>query len=215
MKEVGATEGRTVLFVSHNMTAIKNLCPKAMYLKNGLIQSIGDTDTVMNEYLSHNNNSSLKQFFDNPESAPGNEFVKMKRMEVVPQFVNLNEPITIHTPINIEFEFWNYREDVPINLSLVLNTLQSECVFNVYTASIKLSKGLHKGVCEIPANLLNDGAYSISMMVVGEKSYSIFYFEDVVGFEVIEKREGSNWHGKHPGLVRPSLNFSLNKEGDK
>jgi hypothetical protein len=52
-------------------------------------------------------------------------------------------------------------------------------------------------------------------MVVGEKSYSIFYFEDVVGFEVIEKREGSNWHGKHPGLVRPSLNFSLNKEGDK
>ena len=209
MKDVSVNEGRTVLFVSHNMTAIKNLCPVCIYLKNGNIHSMGETEQVMNQYLSHNTNSSLRQFFDDPVTAPGNEKIKMKRIEVVPKLVTADDPITIHTAINVEFEFWNYIEDVPINLSLHLYTMQSECVFNVGTASIKLSKGIHKGVCEIPGNLLNDGIYSVSMMVVGEASYMIYNFEDAVSFEVAEKRKGSNWHGKHLGFVRPQLNFSL------
>ena len=40
-----AGEGRTVLFVSHNMQAIKNLCTKSVYLVDGKINSIGDTET--------------------------------------------------------------------------------------------------------------------------------------------------------------------------
>ena len=209
MKDISNKEGRTVLFVSHNMTAIKNLCPACIYLKNGSIHSMGETEQIMNQYLSHNTSSSLTQFYDDPFIAPGNEKIKMKRIEVVPKLATTDEPITIHTAINIEFEFWNYIEEIPINLSLHLFTMQSECVFNVGTSSVKLSKGIHKAVCEIPGNLLNDGIYSVSMMVVGEASYMIYNFEDAVSFEVAEKRKGSNWHGKHPGFVRPQLNFSL------
>ena len=47
------------------------------------------------------------------------------------------------------------------------------------------------------------------MMVVAERSYGLFNFEEMVSFEVTEKREGSNWHGKHPGFVRPNLTFTL------
>src|ERR1035437_143600 len=50
MKDV-STEGRTVLFVSHNMAAIQNLCDKAMYLKNGQVQMIGEADRVISTYL--------------------------------------------------------------------------------------------------------------------------------------------------------------------
>ena len=56
---------------------------------------------------------------------------------------------------------------------------------------------------------LNDGVYTILMMIVGRCSYSIYNFEEVVSFEVAENRQGSNWHGKHPGFVSPQLNFSL------
>jgi lipopolysaccharide transport system ATP-binding protein len=209
MKDVSKMDGRTVLFVSHNLTAIKNLCSKSVFMNNGFIKMIGNTEEVMNSYLSHDVNSSMLQYFTDPSEAPGNDKVKMKRIEVVPKLTDINDPITIFTPIDIEFEFWNFVEDIPINLSLHLFSNHAECVFNVGSPSLKLAKGLHKGKCEIPANLLNDGIYSISMMVVGEASYSIFYFEDVVNFEVTEKREGSNWHGKHPGFVRPQLNFSL------
>ncbi|RYD82614.1 MAG: ABC transporter ATP-binding protein [Sphingobacteriales bacterium] len=209
MKDVSTQEGRTVMFVSHNMTAIKNLCPSCIFMNNGAISSIGETEEVMNKYLSHHTNSSLKQYCDDPEVAPGNDKVKMKRIEVIPAFNNIDGPITIYTPINIEFEFWNYTENIAINLSMHLYTINGECVFNVGSPAMKLSKGLHKGVCEIPANLLNDGVYTISMMVVGEGSYALYNFEDTVGFEVVEKRTGSNWHGKHPGFIRPQLTFTL------
>lgn len=207
MKDVSNKDGRTVLFVSHNMTAIKNLCKKAVFMDNGYVKMIGNTGEVMNCYLSHDSNSCMRQSFEEPGVAPGNDKVKMKRIEVIPKLVNINEPITIHTAIDVEFEFWNYIDDININLSLHLYTINNECVFNVGTPSVKLPKGLNKGVCEIPANLLNDGIFSISMMVVAEAAYSLYYFEDAVSFEVTEKREGSNWHGKHLGFVRPDLKF--------
>jgi lipopolysaccharide transport system ATP-binding protein len=94
-------------------------------------------------------------------------------------------------------------------LSLVLNTIADECVFNVGTPAHYLSKGLHKGLCHIPANLLNDGIYKISMMIVGGKSYSIYYYQDILNFEVNENRESSGWHGKWIGIVRPKLDFTL------
>lgn len=209
MKDVSNKEGRTVLLVSHNMTAIKNLCPQTICMRNGMVSMMGDTDHVMNLYLSHDKNSSLKQSFEEPGIAPGNELVKMKRIEIVPKLANIDEPITVHTAIDIEFEFWNYTEDIPINLSMHLYTINGECIFNVGTESKKLSNGLHKSTCEIPANLLNDGIYSISMMIVGESSYAIYNFEEAVNFEVTENRAGSTWHGKWPGLVRPKLRFTL------
>jgi len=94
-------------------------------------------------------------------------------------------------------------------LSLVLNTITDECVFNVGTEVKYLKEGLHKGICHIPGNLLNDGIYKISMMIVGERSYSIFYYEDSISFEVIENRQISGWHGKWIGFVRPKLEFEL------
>jgi lipopolysaccharide transport system ATP-binding protein len=208
MKDVSKQEGRTVLFVSHNMNAIKNLCNSIIHMQNGLMIEKGITETVINKYLSHNMNSSMLQSY-NSDVAPGNEFVKMKRIEVCPLLKNPLDPITVHTPINIEFEFWNFVDDKEINLSLHLFTISQECVFNVGSGVKFLSKGLHKSVCNIPANLLNDGLYTISLMVVAERSYPLYNFEDAVSFEVNENRGTSGWHGKWPGYVRPNLNFTF------
>lgn len=210
MKEASNKEGRTVLFVSHNMKAIKNICKSAIYMSNGSINQEGPTDEVINYYLSHNNrDTGVRQFFETPGEAPGNQNVKMRRIEVCPLLENATDPITIKTAINIEFDFWNFVEDKEINLSLVLNTIMDECVFNVATEAKYLKAGLHKGICHIPANLLNDGVYKISMMIVGEGSYSVFYFEDAVNFEISENRRASAWHGNWIGMVRPALQFTL------
>jgi lipopolysaccharide transport system ATP-binding protein len=147
--------------------------------------------------------------YPNIQEAPGNEFVRMKRMEICPIYQNGKEVIDIFTPINIEFEFWNKVTDREVNLSMVLFSSNQECVFTVTTEAEFLKEGLYKGVCQIPAPLLNDGVYTISMMVVAERSYALYYFEHQVIFEVKEKRRASNWHGKVPGIVRPKLNFDL------
>ena len=54
MDEVAQTEGRTVLFVSHNMSAIQSLCQKTILLENGKIKKTGNTDEVVAFYLGHN-----------------------------------------------------------------------------------------------------------------------------------------------------------------
>ena len=54
MDEISKTQGRTILFVSHNMTAIRQLCNKGMLLQQGRLISIGDTDTAISQYLNRN-----------------------------------------------------------------------------------------------------------------------------------------------------------------
>jgi lipopolysaccharide transport system ATP-binding protein len=209
MKDVSVNDGRTVLFVSHNMTAIKNLCNTVLYMQYGSVWEYGPTAATINTYLSHNINSSLRQVFLEPAQAPGNDLVKLKRIEVCPVQKNNSDPILVHTDIDIEFEFWNYVEGKEINLTLHLYTIAQECIFSVGSPAQYLKSGIRKGVCRIPGNLLNDGIYTVSMMVVAERSYAVFNFENAVSFEVNENRDASGWHGKWPGFIRPVLDFKL------
>jgi lipopolysaccharide transport system ATP-binding protein len=209
MQDVSEKAGRTVLFVSHNMVAVKNLCRQAVLLNQGRVKGTGPVEDIINLYLNDSTTNGMAQTFDNPESAPGNESVRIKRFAARPILASPLDPVTVETPIDIEFEFWNNVTDKVINLSLVLNTITGECVFNTGTEARLLSKGLHKGVCHIPGNLLNDGTYMVSMMIVGERSYSIFYYENSISFEVNENRDVSGWHGKWIGFVRPKLEFEL------
>ncbi len=212
MKDVSNNDGRTVLFVSHNMAAIKNLCKTVLYMQYGKVLQYGETEPVINNYLADNNDEGgMLQHYATPEEAPGNEKIKMRRIEVCPKLDNPNDPVTIFTPIDIEFEFWNFQTEVEVNLSMHLYTNTQECVFNVGTGARMLEKGLYKSVCHIPGHFLNDGVYTISMMVVGERSYALYNFENQVSFEVSEKRDVSGWHGKTPGIVRPNLKFTMEK----
>jgi lipopolysaccharide transport system ATP-binding protein len=211
MKDVSNKEGRTVLFVSHNMTAIKSLCNTVFHFSNGKIVDRGNASDIINKYLSHQANSSLLQAFGNPDQAPGNDKVRIKRIEICPQLDKALSPITVKTKINIEIEFWNFQDGLLINLTLFMNTLSGECVFANGTEARKLTKGLHKAVCIIPGDFLNDDIYCVSLMFVQNASNAIYFSENIVSFEVNENRLGSGWHGKWPGYIRPTLDFSFIK----
>ena len=208
MKEVSKDGGRTVLFVSHNMTAVKNLCDYSLIIEKGRSLNIGKTDLIINQYILNTGNKTLIKRFDKISEAPGNEHVSLKRIEIVHAESN-HGLITVGTPIDIEFEFWNYNDNLSINLSLHLNSIDDSCVFNVVSPVVKTTKGLYKGVCKIPGDFLNDGVFNISMMLVEELSHVIFNFENIISFEVTENRVISGWHGKWPGYVRPKLEFTL------
>jgi lipopolysaccharide transport system ATP-binding protein len=142
-------------------------------------------------------------------NAPGNDKVRVKSMRIIPIFDKADEPVTVKTPVDIEFEFWNYVDTVPINLSMHVYTPTEECVFNVGTESKILSKGVHKGTCKIPANFLNDGNFKITMMIVAEASYALYNFDKGLTLEIHEDRGATAWSGKWPGVVRPQMPFYL------
>lgn len=208
MKDVSSNQGRTVLFVSHNMTAIKNLCSRAIFLKQGQLVYSGTADEVVGYYQSREFKDSYEQEWEYAY-APGNDWVKVKSIKAIPKYVKGEDAITPDTPIDIAFEFWNETDDLSINLSMTLYNVSGDAVFNTLSPLVKMKKGLHKGVCYIPANLLNDGHYTINMLVVRDLELPLFKLENGVSFEVIENRAASGWHGKWPGFVRPLLEFTL------
>ena len=71
MKEVSNNQGRTVLFVSHNMNSINTLCNRCIYLENGEVKSIGETSKIVNEYLTDENNGKFSIEFKN--NNPGDD----------------------------------------------------------------------------------------------------------------------------------------------
>ncbi len=208
MKDVSANQGRTVLFVSHNMTAVKNLCTRAIFLKQGQLVESGTAEKVVSYYQSYEFKDSFEQHWEYAY-APGNDSVKAKSIRAVPKFKLGQDTITPNTPIDIEFEFWFEEEEGNINLSLVLNNVSGEPVFNVVSPTVKIKKGLHKGICHIPANLLNDDYYSISILAVRDQELPLYRWEQCISFEVVEDRANNKWHYKWVGYVRPKLEFTL------
>lgn len=202
MKDVSSS-GRTVLFVSHNATAIQGLCNKAAFLQKGNLVKYGEVGEVLHDYMASISRFQLSQNWENPEDAPGNDLVRVKNIEVLPELINGSKNIDVRTPLKISFEFWNMLETADLNLSVFLYNMTGECVFNVGSQSKTFSKGLIKGMLEIPGNFLNDGSYYISVMIVKDTSDPVFFMEDAISFDVADFREGTNWYGKWPGAIRP------------
>jgi len=207
MKDVSSS-GRTILFVSHNSTAIQGLCNKAAFLQKGNLVKYGEVGEVLHDYMTSISKFQLQQNWETPDNAPGNDQVRIKNIEVIPEFVNGSKNIDVRTPMKINIEFWNMLELAHLNLSIFLYNMTGECVFNVGSQAKTFSKGLITGILEIPANFLNDGSYYISAMIVKDTADPIYFMEDAISFDVADWREGTNWYGKWPGAVRP-INISV------
>lgn len=210
MKSVSDKEGRTVLFVSHNITAVQTLCQKAIFLHQGEIQQYGETNSVINNYLSRAKSNECAREWNNPQDAPGNEQVRIKSIEIVPQFLDDTDLIDVRTPFDICFEFWNLQPVDGVNLSLHLYNLKGDCIMNLGTEAKSLAAGIVRGKLNVPGNFLNDDTYYISLMLIKDYSVLIFNLEEAITFVVEDYREKTAWHGKWVGAVRPTfMNFSL------
>ena len=200
MQDVSKGEGRTVLFVSHNMTAVKNLCKTGILLKNGSIDYTGDIEDVVNYYLA---DETVKGIVNNNwtfEVAPGLDKIRVKSAFIKYE----GDFLTVNTSFDMITEFWCLEEGFPVNVSMHLFDINGTCIYNVFTENRPLKVGLHRAVFNIPAHLMNDGLYYVNNMFVSN-AQPYFYHEHAHSFEIIEDREASGWHGKWIGSVRPTF----------
>lgn len=209
MHDVSEKEGRTVLFVSHNMQAIQNLCTRAILLQNGEVVDNGKPNQVINRYLSKVGKNQLEKSYSNFDEAPGNEFIKVKSTQLIPLNKNTSDIIDLRTPLKVVFQFWNLLPDSNINLTLQLYALTGECVFTLVTDPVKLDKGLAEGTCIIPGNLLNSGKYDISIYVDKNAKICLFQHVEALVFEVEDFVEDREWLHNWEGIIRPQIPFTL------
>jgi lipopolysaccharide transport system ATP-binding protein len=199
-------EGRTIVFVSHNMTALQRLCTRVVWLDRGQVIDTGDARKVIDHYLQTNTVANLESVWEDKLTAPGNESVSLRSVRVLPQ-TNSGEPITVHTAVRIEFAYFNFVPETTLNVSMFLNNVEEVCILNAASDFAPRPAGLIRHTVEIPGDFLNAGSYYVNMLIVKDASTSILFQNNVVAFEVVEGEVVGNWYGRNPGAVRPRLNW--------
>lgn len=215
MGDISKGEGRTVLFVSHNMAAVKSLCSKGIVLENGLVGFNGTVDDSIDYYLKNADNYAQKKWQVN--QAPSADFIRLLEAKVLNEKgeVVLNHPIT--DDIRIEFTYEILKED-----QLFLHGFNLFNGHNIHilsshdkessTLKVPLSKGIHKKTVTLPGNFLAEGSYNCSFAIMRYNPFHVEFHEmEVVGFNVIDEISEStvrgNYAGRFPGIVRPLLNW--------
>lgn len=206
MKDV-SSQGRTVLFVSHNMAAVKSLCSRGILMERGKISFAGGADETVEHYMRVNaQNLKPKVEFNSPELAEGNEFVKIKSIEVVPE-----NPFITHD-IYLKFSFWNFTSTKQINLAIDFLDLSENIIFGTIHNFKTNENNLCVGTCKIPANLLNDGVYSLNLYFLNIEMSMLYRKEGIINFEVEDMERKNAYFGKINGAVRPILEWKDNLE---
>lgn len=210
MNQVSSEQGRTILFVSHNMQAVIKLCSKVIWLDKGKVRAIGTPKNIVNQYLGAFQNKIWKQEFKTLHEAPGNEFIRILCVELVPDLPDPSAPLDIRTPLTIKFKFYNSSKNGKLNTSLWLFTLSGDCVFDISSSPSFYDEGIIEGACSIPGNFLNDGSYYFSLYFAKDTSYPLFTYEACLSFDIADFREDMNWYDKWWGYVRPNFPLVLN-----
>jgi lipopolysaccharide transport system ATP-binding protein len=220
MNDVSQKEGRTVLFVSHNMGAISALCNKSILLNSGNVEGYDTTGNIIASYFSNANNSSY--FFDLKDSVKkyADEFVEllsgfvMDSHDEIKGRYNIDEGLTICMKYRIKQTL-----DVKIVPNFHFYNAQGECIFVCNALDVQpLEAGFYQSNCEIPPNYLNDGVHFVMMAITTyfATSYKVnFVYRDAVSFEIIDKLHDNplryNYSGAMTGYVRPKLEFHVQK----
>ena len=211
MGEVSKGEGRTVLFVSHNMHAIKKLCNNAMLLQNGKLVDQSKTEIVIQNYLQnqikHINNSKNWEL----NESPGDDKVKLLQATLINDYTCLSSEKII-----FEFKIQVLQDNIRFICGCILTNIEEVEVFHSHDVQSDLeqkeySKGIYLVKCYIPGNLLNEGKYKLTIACFTNNTQLIHFFEDVVDFEVIDSPHEFTLKGNYldifPGIVRPELKW--------
>lgn len=209
-----AQQGRTVLFVSHNMRAMQSLCNRVIWINEGSVSADGLADTVISNYLKTSVSALDEQVWDDPATAPGNDKIRLHSVRLRRTDSNSSQPITVHSSLIVEFEYWNLTPDAYLNLSIRVTAEDGYPIFNTGSGYERnwhgkpFPVGLFRSAFRIPGDLLNDGIHRVLLMIVKDQSEVIYQKEDVLVFEVSDTSEGrGTWYGKWPGAVRPKLEW--------
>jgi lipopolysaccharide transport system ATP-binding protein len=189
------------------MTALRSLCTRAVWLNEGRVAEDGAAGTVVDHYLQKNTVANLESRWDDPDTAPGDHRARLHLARVNVRSEQTDR-ITVDTPLEIEFQYWNFVPDAALNVSIFLYTLEEVCVFNIASEAAPRPAGIIRHTVQIPGNFLNTGAYYLNFMLVIDTSKGLFTQKNVVAFEVEEGERKGKWYGRVPGAVRPRLQWS-------
>jgi lipopolysaccharide transport system ATP-binding protein len=210
MQNVNQNEGRTVLFVSHNMNAINRLCNSGIILSNGTLSHQGKVQDVVERYLS--NELSQKKSYAEFETKEHVDVQIMKAFLVnrtsnmpIEQSVSSSDNVDLIIQYIVNIEIKN------LHLSFYIKNSHDEIVFfsdltDTYGSYIKVSPGTYKVRLQIPNPLLTPGQYSVSFGCVNQDNRNPYHELDALFFELVELNK---FRANRPGYINIPLQWQL------
>jgi len=221
MEELGSA-GRTVLFVSHQLPAIAQLCDRAILINGGRIVYEGEPAEVIAHYLHQTHSAGTERAWDGEQSAPGDDLARIMSVRVLPHEDMPPGILDVRCPIGIETVFRVLRDGKPVFPKIKVLDRESTIAFNAMDTDERWTRptppGEYASVAWIPGNLLNEGAASVEVAICSidfpklEHHAAIY---EAISFEVLDPGEGDTARGRFGGswrgVVRPLLDWDVER----
>lgn len=208
MNDVTRGEGRTILFVSHNMTAVKELCTKGILLTHGQIDYQGDILSTIIEYQKSSARESSYVYNGNLDEAIGNENIRIKEFSVSPIKGNL---LDIDSGVHVKLTFHNYCPDITLDTTFELKNYDELVIFHVgqfVSAKGDAKVGEYTVEFDIPTGLLNAGNYYFKLYFGKDQKTLLYGIDNFIGFEVENVKVGDIMY-VYPGVTRPQFEYKV------
>jgi lipopolysaccharide transport system ATP-binding protein len=223
MQDVGQ-QGRTVLFVSHNMPSVTRLCKRTILLDEGRVQLDGESSQVVSMYLNSGLGTTAAREWIDPAKAPGQEIVRLRAVRVIVDSGQIADAVDIRQPVGIEMEYDVLKPGYMLLPNFQFYNEEGVHAFSThdldpYWRRRPRPMGRYVSTVWIPGNFLSEGTLFVNVgCETVDPPIAQFWERDVVAFLVIDNLDGDSARGDYGGpiygVVRPLLNWSTRFSGN-
>ncbi len=213
MQDISHGEGRTVLFVSHNMTSVKSLCKHGIILQNGQLFDQGDIDPIVTHYLRGDSAIDNHKSWSEPQYK-GYGF-ELLEIGVRPKGGDYTDVMRMTDDLEIVIRYRLTKAYNKFWITLHLKNEQGERLFSTSGGGRCYDRhhetGEYEQICQIPGNFFNWGTFSLDFLPIVQtnNTYSLAYAQDIISFTIANKAiEIGGWMGKEPGDITPQFNYT-------
>jgi lipopolysaccharide transport system ATP-binding protein len=200
-----ATEGRTILFVSHNMGVVANLCERVLLLHRGRLVSDGDPADVITAFVQAGAHTSGQVTWPRDSTAANTPRVSLLEAQII-SGGSVTSDVRIDEEVVLRFTFEIKDTVAEYSSSVHLFDKEGTWVLCSGTLSKRHSLGIHAHEYTIPANFLNNGMYMFSLILLKNVLHQEVHAEKCISFVVHETGVGrEQYGGTISGCIRPHL----------
>jgi len=215
-----AQQGRTVLFVSHNMSAILRLTQEALVLKKGQLIKRAPTPEAVDFYLASGQAESGERFWEPDEIPASSEPFRPICLRLKDRTGKVVDTVRSTEPVTLE---WEYQLEAPVTglrVGMYLSTMRGEYIFTAFDTDDAQQyeqfgarqAGRYVSRCDIPADFFNEGRYSLGVNASSFGVRRYFMDENALSFNVdISGAPGTQWPEIRQGPIRPRLDWKIEK----
>ena len=212
-----AKQGRTVLFVSHNMQAVTRLCERAILLEAGNVVEDGPASRVVTTYLTSGVGQTKSRQWDDPMKAPGSEVVRLRAVRSCGEDGHVTDTVDIRRPLAIEIEYEVLKPGYIFHPCFSLHNAEGMHLFSAQDTDGVWRRrprptGRYISTGWISGDLLCEGAMFVGVAIWTLAPERLHCHEqDVVTFHVVdtfdEESARGAWRWSIPGVIRPRFSW--------